>query len=209
MILDQTERLPPAPEFGAPLPIAPRVQGVLDYLALRRSASASTLRAPGPNPAQIEQLLRLATRVPDHGKLAPWRFIVFEGEAKARFAARLGAIAAASPDAEKRKGALFKLTTPPTSIAVISRYVPGNIPEWEQRMSAGAVCMTLLLAAQAMGFGANWITDWYAYEPQVDALLELGAGERIAGYIHMGTPVEAPLERVRPDVAAITTRWAG
>jgi nitroreductase len=204
-----TDRLPSPPQFGEALPIPPRSPAVLDFLARRRSASAATLRAPGPDQDELAEILRLAARVPDHGKLAPWRFIILDGDAKARFAARLEAIAEASPDAEKRKGALFKLKTPPLSVVVVSRHVEGNIPEWEQRLSAGAVCMTLVVAAQAMGFGANWITDWYAFEPQVDALLGLGPTERVAAYVHLGSTDEAPLERVRPDLAAITSRWGG
>jgi len=199
--------LPAEPEFGDALPIEAGCQPVLDFLARRRSASAATLRAPAPSPAQLRDLLRLAARVPDHGKLSPWRFIVFDGEAKAAFVARLEAIAAARPDAEKATGALFKIRIPPLSVAVISRVSEGNIPAWEQQLSSGAVCMNLLIAAQAMGFGANWITDWYAYDPNVDAVLRLATGERVAGYVHLGTPAEAPLERVRPNLDTIVSRW--
>jgi nitroreductase len=202
-----TVPLPAEPEFGAPLPIAPRSDAVLAFLALRRSASAATLRAPAPTEGELGDLLRLAARVPDHGKLAPWRFIVLRGEAKAAFAAGLEAIADGLPDSERLKTVLFKLKIPPLTVAVVSRFTEGKIPEWEQRLSAGAVCMNLLIAAQAMGYGANWITDWYAYDERAAALLGLQTGERIAGYIHMGTPVEPPAERVRADVDAITTRW--
>ena len=200
------DRLPPAPEFGAVLPISPS-QAVLDFLATRRSASAGTLRAPAPDEAQLRDLLRLATRVPDHGKLNPWRFIILEGEAKARFAAGLEVIAAQAPDAEKRKGALFKLKTPPMAVVVVSRHIEGKIPEWEQRMSSAAVCTNLVIAAQATGFGANWITDWYAYDEKATALLGLGEGEKVTGFIYLGTPEEAPQERVRPNVEALITRW--
>ena len=102
---------------------------------------------------------------------------------------------------------LAKLRNPPLSLAVVSRVTDGKIPAWEQELSAGAVCFTLVLAAQAMGYGANWITDWYAYAPEAAALLGLGEGEQVAGYVHIGTPAEPPLERVRPDVSALTTRW--
>jgi nitroreductase len=201
-----SQSLPAAPKFGEPLPVTPS-PAVLNFLALRKSASAAMLRAPAPNADQLSDLLRLAARVPDHGKLAPWRFVILEGAAKDRFASELEVIAERAPDRDKRKGALFKLKTPPMAVAVISRHIEGNIPEWEQRMSAGAVCMTLLIAAQAMGFGANWITDWYAFDAEVDALLGLATGEKIAGYVYLGTLADAPQERVRPDVAAITTRW--
>ncbi|MDR3510470.1 MAG: nitroreductase [Caulobacteraceae bacterium] len=199
--------LPPQPEFGAALPIGPASPAVLNFLALRRSASAGLLCEPGPDPGQLGDLLRLAARVPDHGKLAPWRFIVLDGADKAAFVERLEAIAAGRPDAEKLAGALFKIRNPPLTVTVISRTVEGKIPRWEQELSAGAVCMNLLIAAQAMGFGANWITDWYAYDPDVDALLGLAPGERVSGYVHLGTASEAPQERVRPDIEAITSRW--
>lgn len=199
--------LPAEPAFGAPLPIGEPQPGVLDFLALRRSASAAALRAPAPGDDELAALLRLATRVPDHGKLAPWRFIVLAGEAKAAFAASLETIAARQPNPEKAKGALFKIKTPPLTVAVVSRLLEATIPEWEQRLSSAAVCMSLLIAAQAAGYGANWITDWYAYDPEAAALLGLAPGERVAGFVHIGTPAEPPQERVRPDVAALTTRW--
>jgi len=200
--------LPAQPLFGQPLPIGERRREVLDFLALRRSASAGTLRAPGPDEAELAELLRLAARVPDHGKLFPWRFIILQGEAKAAFTTALEAIATRQPNPEKARGALFKIKVPPLTVAVVSRHVEATIPEWEQRLSAAAVCMTLLIAAEAAGYGANWITDWYAYAPEATALLGLGEGEQVGGYIHIGTPAEAPLERVRPDVPALTTLWS-
>lgn len=102
---------------------------------------------------------------------------------------------------------LAKLKNPPLTVTVVSRIVSDKKPVWEQELSAGAVCMNLLLAADAMGFAANWITDWYAYDARAAAILGLGGGERVAGFIHLGTLAEPPLERVRPDVAGLTTRW--
>jgi nitroreductase len=195
-----------APEFGQDLPLAGASAEVFGRLALRRSSSALTLTAPGPSESEIEDLMTLAARVPDHGKLFPWRFIVIEGEAKDTFARKLEAIAARRPDAPKATAALGKLTTPPLCIAVVSRVTDGKIPEWEQQLSSGAACMTLLLAADAAGYGANWITDWYAYDEEARALLSLQPGERIAGYVHIGTPTEAPKERVRPDLTTIVSR---
>jgi nitroreductase len=199
--------LPAQPEFGVALPLGGADPEVLRFLALRRSASAATLGPPAPDKTELAQLLRLAARVPDHGKLFPWRFVVLQGEAKAAFAAGLEAIAARQPSPDKAKGALFKLKSPPLSVAVVSRHIEAALPEWEQRLSSGAVCMTLLIAAQAAGYGANWITDWYAYDAEAMALLGLEDGERVAGYVHIGTPAEPPQERVRPDVAALTTHW--
>jgi len=198
--------VPDAPEFGAALPIEASPQ-TLAFLARRRSAAALSLVAPGPTDEELRRLLRLAARAPDHGKLSPWRFTVLRGEAKAHFVRRLEEIAAARPDAVKAAAKLGKIRLPPLTVAVVSRYVEGEIPEWEQRLSAGAVCILLVLAAQAMGYGANWITDWYAYDEAAGRLLKLAAGERVAGFVHIGTPAEAPLERIRPDAEALTSVW--
>jgi nitroreductase len=199
--------VPSPPEFGEAAPIEASAE-TLAFLARRRSASALGLTEPAPSDAELATLLRLATRVPDHGKLSPWRFVILRGEAKRRFVAGLEAIAATRPDGDRLKAKLGKLKAPPLTIAVVSRATPGEIPEWEQRLSAGAVCMTLIVAAQAMGYGANWITDWYAYDAAAGRLLGLGDGERIAGFVHLGTSAETPLERVRPDVAAIVSEWS-
>jgi len=198
---------PPAPDFGAAVHTPPQAP-FLTQIAHRRSASAQALQAPGPSGEALEAILRLAARAPDHGKLFPWRFILLEGEAKARFAARLAALADGQADPDKARQALRKLTAPPLAVVVISRVETGKIPEWEQVLSAGSVCTLMLLAAQGMGYGANWITDWYSYDAGATALLGLAANERVAGFVYMGTASEAPLERVRPDVASLTTRWS-
>ncbi len=196
------------PAFGEPLSIRPSPE-ILTFLSRRRSASAVTLTSPGPNAEQVASLITLAARAPDHGKLAPWRFVVIRDEAKAVFVAGLESIAASKPDAAGLLAKLAKLRVPPLTIAVISRYVAGKIPEWEQRLSAGAVCAQLLIATQSMGYGANWITDWYAYDTEALALLGVVEGERVAGFVHIGTPTEPPLERVRPDLDALVTVWRG
>ena len=197
----------PVARLGDPLP--PRASPeVLDFLARRRSVSAVNLVEPAPSQDQLDRLLQLAARVPDHGKLAPWRFVVLEGAAKAAFADRIEAIALDRGDATAA-AKLGKLKIPPMALAVISSPRPAAIPEWEQQLSAGAVCTTLLYAALAMGFGANWITDWYAYDPQAIAVLGLTGTERVAGFILLGTPKEPPLERERPSADALVTRWQG
>ncbi|MDP3299958.1 MAG: nitroreductase family protein, partial [Phenylobacterium sp.] len=145
------------------MPQAPRPE-VLDFLATRRSASALTLAAPGPTSDELDILVRLASRVPDHGKLTPWRMILLETAPKAEFAARLEALALARDDA-KAAAKLAKLKAPPMGVAVVARPQLSEIPEWEQLLSAAAVCTNLLYGATAMGYGANWITDWYAYDP--------------------------------------------
>jgi nitroreductase len=203
-----TQSVPAAPAFGEAAPIEASPQ-TLAFLARRRSASALTLAAPAPTEAELATLLRLATRAPDHGKLAPWRFVILRGEAKGRFIAGLEAIAETRPDAAKLKAKLGKIKAPPLTVAVVSRATPGEIPEWEQRLSSGAVCAILIIAAQAMGYGANWITDWYAYDEAAGRLLGLGEGERVAGFVHLGTSTETPLERVRPELGAVVSEWGG
>ena len=202
-----SDALPATPELGTPLPIEAAPE-VLSFLGRRRSTSAMTLAAPAPSAEQIAELIRLAARVPDHGKLAPWRFVVLAGDAKAAFAAGLDRLAQDRGDAAAA-AKLGKLKTPPLAITVIASPKACAIPEWEQLLSAGAVCTTLTYAALAMGYGANWITDWYAYDPQACALLGLAANEKVAGFILIGTPREPPLERERPDPAALTTYGAG
>jgi nitroreductase len=194
------------PELGEPLPVRANPE-TLSLLAERRSSPAQALAAPGPSSEEVELLLRLGARVPDHGKLSPWRYLVFEPQAKAEYAARLKELAEAQGDPQ-RIAKLAKLTAAPFTVAVISRTDPNaDIPEWEQVLSAGAVCMTLLIAAEAMGYGANWITDWYAYDRKALDILGLEPGEKVAGFVHIGTPPEPPLERARPDVAKITGYW--
>jgi len=201
-----TVSVPKVPQFGEPLPAAPLPE-VLAFLARRRSTAALTLRAPGPTPLELDELLQLAVRVPDHGKLGPWRFVILDGEAKAAYAARLEEIAASRPDGAKCVVKLGKLKTPPMGVAVVSHVTHGEIPDWEQVLSAGAVCTTLLYAATAMGYGANWITDWYAYDENARAALGLSATEQIAGFVFIGTPAEIPLERVRAELAPRVSRY--
>jgi len=199
--------LPPAPALGDSLP-QKASPAVLEFLALRRSTSALTLEAPGPTAAQLADLLRIAARTPDHGKLAPWRFVILEGAGKQAFADRLDQLAHSRGDA-RAAAKLGKLKAPPLGVAVVSSPRESDIPGWEQELSAGAVCTTLLFAAGAMGFGANWITDWYAYDREANAILGLSETERVAGFILIGSPREAPQERERPDPAGLTTIWTG
>jgi nitroreductase len=165
------------------------------------------MTGPGPSAAELNTLLQLAARAPDHGKLFPWRFIVLDGAAKAAFADKLEHLAQSQNAGAKAVATLAKLRTPPLCIAVISKVVQAQIPEWEQVLSAGAVCMNLLNAAGAMGYGANWITDWYAYDPDAKAMLGLQVHEQVAGFVLIGASGDPPLERVRPDMADLVTRW--
>lgn len=202
-----TVRVPSPPEFGRPAPFGQVSPETLNLLARRRSCAPQTLAAPAPEGEELMDLLRLAARVPDHGKLFPWRFILLRGQAKAELAARYEQLAKHRPDPDKAANVLFKLKVPPLAVVVVSRVSEGPIPAWEQLLSAGACCENLTIAATAMGYGVNWITDWYSYDPKATALLGLEANEQVAGVLLIGTPTEAPLERVRPEVEELVTEW--
>ncbi|MEA2904675.1 MAG: hypothetical protein QOG83_432 [Alphaproteobacteria bacterium] len=183
----------------------------LQLLQTRRSLKPIELTGPAPSPAEVDTLLTIASRVPDHGKLTPWRFIVFEGEARlAAGAAIEAAFRAKYPDAkpEQIDYEHKRLARAPLVIAVVSRAGPHvKIPEWEQVLSAGAAAMSLVLAAHALGYGANWITEWYAYDRRVLDALGLKENEKIAGFIHIGKPVNPPEDRPRPPLGEIATRY--
>ena len=151
---------------------------------------------PGPSRASLDAMLTIAARVPDHKKLAPWRFIVIEGDAGARFGAELARVCASKePEASESRHATERdrFLRAPAIVAVMSNPVTHPAaPEWEQMLSAGAVCLNLLHAASAQGFGAQWITEWYGYDAQVRAAFGLAAHERIAGFVYIGTPTEKP-----------------
>lgn len=183
----------------------------LSRLQQRRSVPARWLDEPGPSQAEVETLLTVAARVPDHGKLVPWRFIVIEGEARHRLGDILAATFQADhPKADEEQVAAERgrFAQAPLVIAVVSRVVPHvKIPDWEQILSAGAACMNLLHAATALGYGASWLTGWPAFDRRVLDALGLAPTERIAGFIHIGTAKERPTDRPRPNLADIVTRF--
>ncbi|AQR62372.1 nitroreductase [Brevundimonas sp. LM2] len=197
--------LPSPVALGAPLPTPIRSPDMLARLATRRSAPAQALVDPGPDAGEIQTLLTLAARTPDHGKLTPWRFVVLGRQSRAGIAEQLAAMAVQKGLPAKAVAILAKLTAAPTSVLVISTAAPASKPVWEQELSAGAVCMNLEHAAAALGFASSWITDWYSYDAEACALFGVRDGERVAGFIHIGTAVEPVLERERPDVTALTT----
>ncbi len=184
----------------------------MELLLARRSAKAAELAAPGPTPAELEQILTAAARVPDHKALAPWRFIVFEGDARTRFGEILAEVVqqeeAEPPSPLRLETERQRLTGAPVVVAVVSRASdrPGA-PEWEQVLSAGAACQNLVIAATALGFGVQWVTRWYSYSKGVSRRLGLAEGERIAGFIHIGTQPERQSERKRPALAEVVTRF--
>ena len=185
---------------------------LLDYLKVRRSTPALQLAEPGPSKAEIEEILRLAVRVPDHGKLAPWRFIVYRGEDRVRLgeeALRIALEKNPELDLQQQDAERTRFTRAPVVIAVISTAKPHfKIPEWEQIMSAGALCLNLIFAANANGYAANWLTEWLAFDPAFLSELEIAADEKVAGYIHIGSTTFPLVERPRPELADVVT-WVG
>ena len=177
----------------------------LELLAKRRSTKIAHLGAPGPTRAELESLLRLAVRVPDHGKLAPWRFLILEGAGRARAGAALAAIKATDGAGEEEQAQeRTRFERAPVAVAVISRAAPhAKIPEWEQQLSAGALCYNLLLAAHAAGFAGCWLTEWPAYDARARAALGLAEHERIAGFVYLGTEREPATERPRPALEGL------
>lgn len=206
-----TGRFPPAPPVGTPMLASRPSPDARTLIALRRSISKRSLSEPGPTQRQLDELLTVATRVPDHRRLAPWRFLVFEGAARDAFNQRAVEIQKQeTPEASETMLAdtAGYFTRAPVVVAVISSPdVTHKTPVWEQELSCGALCHNLLLAANASGWAGCWLTEWIAFSPGINQLLELGTHERVAAYIYLGTATSAPQERMRPDVAAKISRW--
>jgi nitroreductase len=184
---------------------------VLAFLETRKSGSAKALGAPGPDAAQIDRILQLAVRVPDHGKLAPWRFVLFEGAARAKigaaFAARWKEL---HPDHGGESLAFQRglFERAPLVVAVVSKAGPhAKIPEFEQLLSAAAAAYNIVLGATALGFHAQWQTDWVAYDRGAADAMGLSPTEKIAGLVYIGTAAGPLEDRPRPDARALTTRW--
>lgn len=183
----------------------------IELLRTRRSAPPAALAEPGPTPQERELLLTLAARVPDHGKLVPFRFIVFEGAGRDRAGEIIAEVfAAAHPGASEADLAKERrrLAQAPLVVAVVSRVAPHvKVPEWEQVLCAGAVCFNLEMAANALGFASTWLTEWYAYDRAVMARFGLAPHEKIAGFIHIGRNAGPREDRVRPQLSEIVTEF--
>jgi nitroreductase len=187
------------------------VSDPVEFLKTRRSVKPREMRGPGPSQAELETILTIGSRVPDHGKLAPWRFIVFEQDARARageviadvFARKNPQATEAEIEVEKKR-----LMDAPLVIAVVSFARPHpKVPEWEQQLSAGASAMNIVTAASALGYGANWLTGWFAFDRDVLDRFGLKPDEKIAGFIHIGTPTKPNEDRPRPALGDIVTRF--
>ncbi|QIB35868.1 nitroreductase family protein [Ancylobacter pratisalsi] len=204
----------PAPPSGAPpaepLWIAP-LETMLARLESRRSSPLRGLAEPGPTPAELARLLGLAARVPDHGRLAPWRFIVVEGEARRELGQRLDALYARQnpelPPAKADMWTLYMLRAPVT-VVLVSRPDPAaKVPEWNQVLSAGAAGMALTVGATALGFASQWLLKWPGRDHEAAALLGVAPGERVAGFIHIGRPSGVGADRPRPSLEEVVSVW--
>jgi nitroreductase len=191
----------------------PANAALLDYLKTRRSVGIGFLKDPGPTPAELTELLTIGTRVPDHGKFAPWRLVVIEGEARALAGEKLAAIKKArnpaideaSLDIERKQ-----FLPAPLTIGVLLSPKPNpKSPEIEQLLSAGNVCFNLSHAAFALGYAASWTNRWYGFDTEAQAMLGARGGERFVGFVHIGTPTTAMEDRERPDLSNVVTRWVG
>ncbi len=186
---------------------------VLHLLQTRRSVAPRLLALPAPTAQEIDTILTIASRVPDHARVVPWRFIVIGADGGARIGETIAAaFRADNPDANDAAVEVerSRLLRAPLVIAVVSsaRQHP-KAPEWEQILSAGAAAMNLVTAVNALGYASNWHTEWYAYDRRVLSELGLGESERIAGFVHIGTPSETPGDRPRPQLAEIVTEYGG
>ncbi len=199
-------------DIGLPLP--DKSEHLIDFLSRRRSNLVRDMHGPGPNETELETILTIAARVPDHRKLTPWRFIIFKDEARAIAGKHIAKrFAEDNPNAppERQQFESERLLRAPIVIGVISSPVncPRGTPDWEQILSAGAVCFNLCLAAQAHGYAAQWLTEWYASDEKLRPVFGLKAQEKIAGFIYIGQTNIPPVERARPNLTTMTQIWAG
>ena len=183
----------------------------IELLKTRRSVKPREMTGPGPSPAELETILTIGARVPDHGKLAPWRFIIFEGDARQRageviakvFARKNPGASAADIETERKR-----LTDAPLVIGIVSFTKPHpKVPAWEQELSAGASVMNIVTAATALGYGACWLTGWFSFDRDVLDGLGLKADEKLAGLVHIGKPTKPSEDRPRPVLSEIVTRF--
>lgn len=188
-------------------------QALIDYFLTRRSVTLPFLAEPAPDAAELETMLTIAARVPDHGKLAPWRMITYSGDQRVAVGERLAEIAKANnPNIsdEQLEVERTQFLPAPLTIGVVSTAsIHPKIPEFEQLISAGCVAFNLVHAAFALGYGAHWVTRWFAYDDEAATMLGAKEGERFVGFVHIGTPQTRLEDRDRPAIADIVSKWNG
>ncbi len=193
-------------------PMPKRNEAMIELLQTRRSNLAKVMNGPGPSSEELGDILEIAARVPDHRKLAPWRFIIFKGESRERIGQHLGRVFQTQNPEISDDRIMFereRFLRAPIVVGVVSSPVdcPRGTPEWEQRLSSAVVCYNMCLATQAHGYGAQWLTEWYAYDSEIQGELGLQKQEKIAGFIYMGTPQSPSVERARPKVENLITNY--
>ncbi|WP_442577404.1 nitroreductase family protein [Mesorhizobium sp. ASY16-5R] len=186
---------------------------IIDFMLARGSAPIHELKGPGPTDDEIALMLKIATRIPDHGRLEPWRFILYRGDVRHRIGEALAELVdkveGPQPEGRKQKER-ERFSRAPLVIGVVSSPKPNmKIPEWEMFLSGGAAAMSLLVAAGGLGYGANWISNWYSEVPEGRTLLGLAPHERVIGFVHIGNYAGPAPERPRPDVSKLYADYSG
>lgn len=202
--------IPTQPRDNEPANAVRESAETLSLLARRRSLKLMHLTAPAPSNDELDALIALAARVPDHGKIGPWRFVVIDGDGRDRAGDALEKVIHADEgvDDARREFVRGWFNRAPACVMVVSSPRPNpKVPEWEQVLSAGAVCFNLLLAAHALGYAGSWLTEWPVFDERARAALGLTPEERIAGFVYLGTPGQGAAERVRADVSSRISRF--
>lgn len=189
----------------------PQNNSTIEFMLNRRSVLIKNMLEPGPNAEELETILTIATRVPDHRKLEPWRFLVLQGDSRRAFGEKLAAVKAKKEQVmgiqvEIEKDCFMRA---PLVIVVVASPVEHKTPEVEQILSAGAVCQNINIAAASLGYASQWITGWSSLDPAAQHSIGLGKKEFVAGYLYIGSCDEKPLDRQRPDLAELVTHWKG
>lgn len=187
-------------------------ESFFEYLGRRRSVKPDRLTEPAPTAQELEGMLKIAARVPDHKKLVPWRFIIFRDDARRQFGDIIAQVCAEddqpTPSPQRLEFERQRFLRAPLVVAVIARLNDQRgVPEWEQTLSAGAAAFNLCLAANTLGYGTSWLTEWMAYNKKIHTALGLADTEKVAGFVHIGTAMEPPQERDRPELADIVSAW--
>lgn len=189
----------------------PRNETLVNYFKTRRSVGMAFLSEPGPSASELDEILTIGTRVPDHGKYAPWRLVLIEGDARVRAGEKLAEIARRNRpgiDEQSLEIERRQFLPAPLTIGVIFSPKPNaKAPELEQLLSAGSVCLSLCHAAFALGYAATWVSRWFSFDTAAQQMLGARGGERFVGFVHIGTPTATPEDRERPVLADVVTRW--